>query len=183
MPDWELIPVPIPEPLWNLSAAQLLGSSSKLWRGIRAEVLAAASNTCQTCGRPVRDGKGLVCDEVWDYQEAGQLNVARLVAMRALCPLCDRSRHPGMAGLISSRIPPYMQLMRVNHWGHAQAEAAVARAWADWQRRSQLVWVLDVVPELLGRWPVLRPLVGQVGEPGDGTRRVALRRAGMPRRS
>ncbi len=59
-----LEPELIPEPLWNVSAASLLGRKSKAWRDIRSAALAAADDTCSACGEVAPGGKYMVCDVV-----------------------------------------------------------------------------------------------------------------------
>jgi hypothetical protein len=145
-------------------------------------MLQAANNSCETCGRPVKDGKGMVCDEMWHYTEGRGYGAALLVALRMLCLQCDRARHPGMAGVMNSKFPIYEHMMRVNGWTRRKTETVVEEAWRDFRRRSEMTWAVEVEPGLVRRWPALVVLNGQVGEPGDGTRRVAMARAARPAR-
>jgi hypothetical protein len=64
-----LDPELIPEPLWAISAARLLGRKSKTWRQIRSSALESADDTCSACREVSRGGKGMVCDELWSYDE------------------------------------------------------------------------------------------------------------------
>ncbi len=86
-----LEPELIPEPLWNISAASLLGRKSKAWRDIRSAALAAADDTCSACRKATPGGKYMVCDELWPYDTTD--GVAALTGVRILCPACDHARH------------------------------------------------------------------------------------------
>lgn len=167
-----LEPELIPEPLWRISAARLLGSKSKAWRGIRSAALAAANDTCSACGEAAPGGKHMVCDEVWSYDE--QHAVATLTGMRILCPACDHARHFARAAQLGRAADALSTLARVNGITEQEARAIQKRAHDLWERRSRLAWTVRVSEPLLVQYPVLAVLDGQHGNPGEGRARAGL---------
>lgn len=167
-----LDPELIPEPLWRLSAAGLLGRKSKAWREIRSSALQAAGNACSSCGEMTPGGKFMVCDELWSYDE--QQAVATLIGVRILCPACDHARHFARAAQLGKSAAALDTLARVNEISQEHARALQAKALTLWKRRSALAWTVHVSEPFLATYPALAPLDGQHGTPGDGRAKVAL---------
>lgn len=166
-----LEPELIPEPLWNISAAHLLGRKSKAWRDIRAAALQAADNTCSACGEMTPGGKFMVCDELWSYDE--QQATVMLTGVRILCPACDHARHFARAAQLGQGVQALETLARVNGVSVKRAQEMQAAASAMFTRRSRLTWTVRVDAALLAANPVLAALEGQRGAPGDGRAKVA----------
>lgn len=112
----------------------------------------------------------MVCDEVWSYDEAR--GVATLERFRILCPLCDKARHFGLAGLIGRADVALDQLARANEIDLAAARRLQRDAKRDWIRRSVRAWTIGVDSALLEVWPDLSVLVGERGLPGEGRARL-----------
>lgn len=165
-----LDPELIPEPLWAISAARLLGRKSKSWRQIRSSALESADDTCSACREMIPGGKGMVCDELWSYDE--KQKVATLTGVRILCPGCDHARHFGRAGQLGIGGDALATLARVNGISEEQARALQAEATAVWRRRSALAWTVRVSEPFLAACPALAPLNGQHGAPGQGQAKV-----------
>lgn len=161
----------IPEPLWNISAAAILGRKSAAWRQIRADALSAAGDACSACGEVTRGGRHMVCDELWDYDE--QRGIATLAGVRILCSACDFARHFALAARLGKGPDALATLARVNGISEAEAAALQDQAQAEWERRSRRAWVVRVSGELLRRYPVLGKVDGQGGAPGHGRAKVA----------
>jgi hypothetical protein len=167
-----LEPELIPEPLWNISAASLLGRKSRAWRDIRSAALAAADDTCSACGEVTPGGKYMVCDELWSYDETD--GVATLTSVRILCPACDHARHFARAGQLGQAATALSTLARVNGISESGARALQVKAGEVWQRRSRLAWTVRVSESLLKHHPVLAVLDGRHGVPGEGRTKVTL---------
>jgi hypothetical protein len=165
-----LEPELIPEPLWHISAARLLGRKSKAWRHIRSDALAEAGGACAVCSEAPPDGKYMVCDELWSYEE--QQGVATLAGVRILCPACDHARHFARAGQLGLGGDAVRTLAGVNGINEHGARALQAEAMKVWRRRSRLTWTVCVAPSVLERYPALAALSGQGGIPGQGRGRV-----------
>lgn len=161
----------IPEPLWSISAAALLGRKSAAWRQIRSDALAGAGDACSACGEVAAGGKHMVCDELWDYDE--QHGVAILTGVRILCPACDFARHFARAAQLGKGADAIATLARVNGISTAEARALQDEAVAEWKRRSRRAWTVRVSGELLRRYPALARVDGQGGAPGHGRAKVA----------
>lgn len=159
-----------PEPLWNISAASLLGRKSTAWRQIRSDALADAGDTCSACGEVTAGGKHMVCDELWDYDE--QHGVATLADVRILCPACDFARHFARAAQLGKGADALATLARVNGISKAEACALQDEAVAEWKRRSRRAWTVRVSEGLLRRYPRLGKVDGQRGAPGHGRAKV-----------
>ncbi len=161
----------IPEPLWSISAAAVLGRKSAAWRQIRSDALAACGESCGACGEVTPGGKYMVCDELWDYDE--EHGCATLAGVRILCPACDFARHFARAGQLGKGADALATLARVNGISTAQARALQDEALAQWRRRSQRAWTVRVGQEFLRRYPVLAAVDGQRGAPGHGRAKAA----------
>ena len=177
-----LKPELIPEPLWGISAATLLGRSSAAWRGIRADALSVAKETCSACEATIPGGKYMVCDELWSYDEDS--GVATLAGVRILCKPCDGARHFERARQLGRAEEALATLMRVNGISRSEARELQNAAGRDYHRRSLRIWVVQVDEGLQSRYPGLSGLVGKRGVPGEGQarmlqrdRRESLRRA------
>jgi hypothetical protein len=161
----------IPEPLWNISAAALLGRKSAAWRQIRSDALADAGDACSACGEVTVGGRRMVCDELWAYDE--QHGVATLAGVRILCPACDSARHFARAAQLGKGAEALAALARVNGISTAEARVLQDEARAEWEQRSRCAWTVRVSAGLLRRYPALAKVDGQGGTPGHGRGRVA----------
>ena len=83
----KLIPQLVPEPLPRFSANRLLRPSR--WAAIRSDALAPAGNRCSVCLR--EQDKGLICHEVWLYDD--EAGLATLLQLAILCPACNFVHH------------------------------------------------------------------------------------------
>lgn len=151
----QLLPALVPRPLWGLSASRLLPRRS--WEAIRKDVLAEASHRCWACG--VAREKGLVCHEVWAYDDLG--HVATLIALRITCRDCDLVHHIGRAGVVGFGDEALRRMIEVNGITRAEAVDIKDRAMRVWTRRSLNRWEVRVSRDLLRRWPALERLDGQ----------------------
>lgn len=109
------------------------------WRALSREVYRHANYKCEICGcqgpaHPVEN------HEVWRYENG----VQTLVRLIALCPACHLCKHPGFAEIKGRLEDVYEQLMRVNRWTRHQAHRHLEDAFAEWERRSQRTWKLDL---------------------------------------
>jgi hypothetical protein len=167
-----LAPELIPEPLWGISAAKLLGRKSKAWRDIRSDALRAAQGACASCGTAPPGGRYMVCDEIWSYDE--DRRIAELTSVRMLCPACDHARHFARAGQLGLGAEALQTLARVNNISELDARTRQEHALSAWQRRSRLAWDVTVRQPLLDQYPVLAILAGQHGSPGEGRSKVTV---------
>lgn len=128
----------VPGTTWEVNLRSLL--TTKAWDAIRKGVYRAANYRCEVCG-----GKGpkhpVECHEKWHYDDAKW--VQTLVGLEALCPMCHKARHIGLAIHLGLGPAVIAHLQRVNGIGVAEAKAMVREAFAVWAKRSEHVWTVD----------------------------------------
>lgn len=111
------------------------------WDRLRRPVYQRAGSRCEICG-----GRGpkhpVECHEVWLYDDAA--GIQRLVDLIALCPSCHGVKHLGRSHVKARGDDATEQLMRVNGWTAARAEAYVDLVLDIWKLRSLVPWRLDL---------------------------------------
>ena len=111
------------------------------WDRLRRPVYHRAGSRCEICG-----GRGqkhpVECHEVWLYDDAA--GIQRLVDLIALCPSCHGVKHLGRSHVKGGGDEAIEQLMRVNGWTGARAEAYVDLVLDIWKLRSLVPWRLDL---------------------------------------
>lgn len=99
-----------------------------------------AGRRCIVC-----DGKGpkwpVEADEAWDLDD--RTGTQTLKGVIALCPDCHLVRHWGQATISDRAEVALSQMMRVNRWSRAQAEAAGRDGMDLWRTRSRRHWTID----------------------------------------
>lgn len=163
-----LSPSLVPEPLWGLSAYNLLRRS--VWKRIRTEVLAEAQSRCAVCGD--QHETRMVCHEVWEYNDQG--HVATLTRFSIACPDCDAAQHLGRTGQRGYTKQALEHMSRINGTTLREAAEMAREVSGVWRRRSLDSWTTRVAPSLRHRWPELEVLDGLTGTPGTGRSRVPL---------
>lgn len=152
-----LRPKLIPSPLWGVSAYRLLGRN-KHWKLIRADVLEAAGDKCEICGRekrPVRQVY-LICHELWDYND--KKRTATLIGFEIHCSLCDLVTHMGRARSVGKGEAALKQMCKVNGISRDAALELYNKAINVWEKRRARKWKVRVSLALLKRYPALAVL-------------------------
>lgn len=115
--------------------------SQKQWNIIKNKVSLLANNVCEICG-----GKGhkwpVECHEVWHYDD--KLLIQKLEKMIALCPQCHEVKHFGLAAIRGRADKAKDHLRKINSWDLETAESYINNAFVIWERRSKLLWTLDI---------------------------------------
>lgn len=163
-----LIPQLVPEPLWGLTAHQLLTSTA--WRRIRSDALEHARSCCSVC--QTEHEKGLICHELWEYDDD---SVATLVGFAMICRDCNLVHHLGRAGMIGLGREAIARLAAINGTDADETRAIVDWVSAEWRRRSTHSWRVAVAVELVARYPDLAALEGLFSQPGQGRHRIVGR--------
>ncbi len=162
-----LAPRLVPRPLWGRSAARLLDEDR--WRAVRAVVVDEHDGACAVCGH--RQRRWMVCDEDWRYALLGRGTTderghARLVALRLLCPRCDRVVHLGHTESRHGSRGADEALAhgaRVNGIGVADMRLLAEAAFEAWARLSAVrTWTVDVDADLEARVGDLAIVAGRV---------------------
>ncbi|WP_159079281.1 hypothetical protein [Plantactinospora sp. BC1] len=133
----------VPRPLWGKTLAKTLPRSK--WRALRAWALGRAHNACEVCGfRPV-DGKGLICHEVWEYDDDQMIQT--LAGLEIHCTECDHVTHFGRTTTLGQPelvAAARVRLGRVNGWPPEQVRAYELAAREQWRARSAREWIQDL---------------------------------------
>jgi hypothetical protein len=97
---------------------------------------------CEICA-----GRGhrwpVECHEVWLYND--KTYTQTLVRLIALCPMCHKVKHIGLASVNGEFEEVRAHLMKVNQWPQqSTADAYIARAFEIFEERSRHEWMLDI---------------------------------------
>ena len=114
--------------------------------------MVASGGACVVCG--AKRDKGMIADEVWDYRDG----VAKLIAIRIVCPDCSAATHIGSTAGRGYGDVARDHMARVNGTSPREADRVVAAAMREWRALSRGTWTVAVAPELLDRYPELAVL-------------------------
>ena len=160
----------VPVPLWKRSVCQVLGTKRKAWRSIRQQVIDAVAGTCDYCTKQYDNGKGMICHEVWEYDD--QNHTAILSDFALACRDCNFVLHPGAAlevgfrqqatgkGSIAQRGNQAVEhLSSVNSISAKEANEILGRALIAHRERSRHNnWQVVIAGHMIEKYPALSGL-------------------------
>ena len=120
------------------------------WEMISKACCEKAGNKCEICGGVSR-GKGLDCHETWEFYGKTQ----KLMGLIALCSNCHMVKHFGLSEVRGLGAKAFKHLMKINEIGAEQAERHVFDCAYEWEKRSAIVWDLDL-SWLLEKYPMVK---------------------------
>jgi hypothetical protein len=132
----------VPRPLWGKTLAKTLPRPK--WQAVRAWALRRAGNACEVCGFSPGDGRGLICHEVWAYDDVRMIQSLTGVEMH--CADCDRVTHFGRTSTLGQPelvAAALARLGRINGWSPEQVRAYRLEAREQWRTRSTHEWTQD----------------------------------------
>jgi hypothetical protein len=132
----------VPQPLWGKSLKKTLPRAK--WDALRTWALKRAGYACEICSARPPDGKGLICHEVWEYDDIH--NVQSLAQVEVHCQDCDRVTHFGRTTKLGQPALVAAALARLgefNGWSRDQVRAYTHEAREQWQARSVRQWIQD----------------------------------------
>ncbi len=119
--------------------------SKEQWDIIRKKSYELANHKCEICGDTGKNQgykHNVECHEIWEYNELTRTQ--KLTDLIALCPICHKCKHPGLAQ-INGELPIVInQLMKINNLTENQAKMFIASAFVTWSERSSYQWTLDI---------------------------------------
>src|SRR5665213_3542260 len=128
----------IPRTSWYNNLRSMF--SKEDWDILRKDCYKKAGYVCEICG-----GRGdkwpVECHEIWDFSEWG---VQKLVRLIALCPLCHKCQHPGLAQINGEFEDCVKHYMAVNKVSEKEARKDFNEAFKVWQERNETDWELDI---------------------------------------
>lgn len=138
-PDARLAIELVPKTSWYSNVRSHVSETE--WDRLRKPVYNRAGSRCEICG-----GRGpahpVECHEIWQYDD--EVSVQRLIGLIALCPACHSVKHLGRSHVKGRGDEAIDQLMKVNRWSAAQADAYIELVLDVWKLRSRVPWQLDL---------------------------------------
>ncbi len=131
-----LVPEMLPVTTWEQNVRHLMGTER--WDRIRKHAYKAAGFRCEICAARGR----LEAHELWRLENETQ--VQKLERILALCPLCHKAHHLGIARRLGMYGEVREHLKRVNGWSERELEAAIADTYETWQQRCDWPWQVDL---------------------------------------
>jgi hypothetical protein len=130
----------VPSSCWFSNVRSNVPSS--VWEVLKKQTAKLTRYRCEICA-----GRGrrwpVECHEVWLYDD--KTHTQTLVRLIALCPMCHKVKHIGLASVNGEFDEVRAHLMKVNQWPQqATADAYIARAFHIFEERSQHEWALDI---------------------------------------
>ncbi|WP_285730397.1 DUF5710 domain-containing protein [Nocardiopsis sp. ATB16-24] len=118
--------------------------SQQDWERLRRMVVNRAGQVCEICGASAdrEAGRWLEVHERWVFDEHTRTQILRRLI--CVCTLCHTVTHFGLAQVRGLASEAMAHLVAVTGASHAQAQQHVDEAFALWERRSRVVWELDL---------------------------------------
>ena len=131
-----LLPEMLPVTTWEQNVRGLYGL--ELWDRMRKHAYQAAGFRCEICAAQGR----LEAHEAWEL--SNETAVQRLTGLQALCPLCHKAKHLGIARRLGMLAQVKQQLLRVNGWTASRLEFEIREAYEVWEQRCEWPWTVDL---------------------------------------
>jgi hypothetical protein len=131
----------VPKTSWYSNMRSAMPQSA--WDKLRKSIYDQYDQRCGVCGAEGR----LECHETWEYDD--KKHVQTLRGFIALCTLCHRVKHIGLAGIhaLEGKLD-YEQViahfMRVNECNRKAFEQHKKKAFQQWRLRSQYPWQVNL---------------------------------------
>lgn len=133
----------VPKTTWYTNVRSHVTPSQ--WDVIRRKSYALANHRCEICGDTGKNQgtwHHVECHEIWGFNH--ETKVQKLIGFMALCPLCHKTKHAGLAQLKGDGELVIKQLMKVNKITRQEASEYIETAFELWEERSQHEWELDI---------------------------------------
>ena len=127
----------IPYTCWFKNVRSSTHSSD--WDRLRNHVYSRVNYTCECCH--IKTHK-IEAHERWHYDD--DTKTQKLVRLVALCPMCHRTTHIGMAGKIGKGSEALEHLKKVRNFTHEEALEHKKEAFRVWRERNGITWKLDL---------------------------------------
>lgn len=131
-----LLPEMLPINTWEQNVRGLMGT--EVWDRMRKHAYQAAGFRCEICG----DRGRLEAHENWRL--INETCTQKLTRLLALCPVCHKAHHLGIARRLGMLPAVKAQLMRVNGWDARRLEYEIQEAYEVWEQRCDMPWTVDL---------------------------------------
>lgn len=115
------------------------------WDKIRKKCYAEADNKCEICseqGTSQGFRHRVECHEIWNYDD--QTKKQLLEGFIALCPLCHKTKHIGLAFIQNQGERVLNHMMKVNNSSHTETERYINESFVTFDSRSSYNWDVDI---------------------------------------
>ena len=130
----------VPSSCWFSNVRSAVPES--VWDKLKKTAYKLAHYRCEVCSGRGRQWP-VEAHEVWHYDD--KLHLQKLVRLIALCPMCHKVKHIGLAEVNGWLEESIQHLMKVNHWpDKVTATSYVKESFRIWQERSKFDWTLDI---------------------------------------
>jgi hypothetical protein len=136
VPGAVLIPDMLPVTTAEQNIRHLLGPEA--WNRIRKHAYQAAGYRCEICGEK---GKLEAHEQFILHNET---TVQELAKIMALCPLCHKVHHLGIARRLGMLNDVKAHMLEVNGWSNRQLDQAIQESYEIWAQRCDWPWVVDL---------------------------------------
>ena len=131
----------IPKTTWYLNLRSMF--TKERWDKLRKGCYKNADYVCEICG-----GSGLdqgfnwpvECHEVWEFEG----KIQKLERLIALCPMCHKCQHLGLAQIQGHFDEARNHYIKVNELTANDADKDIKDAFDVWNERSKIDWKLDI---------------------------------------
>lgn len=132
----KLLPEMLPVTTWEQNVRHLYGGD--VWDRLRKHAYRSSGFRCEICGAAGR----LEAHEKWEL--VNETSVQKLVGIQALCPLCHKAHHLGIARRLGMLQDVRQHLQYVNGWTLQELEEGVRDAFEVWEQRCEWPWQVDL---------------------------------------
>jgi 5-methylcytosine-specific restriction endonuclease McrA len=115
------------------------------WDKVRKKCYFIANYTCEICSdKGINQGFGhpVECHEIWQYDDENGKQI--LIRLIALCPLCHKVKHAGLAQTNGEEELVINHLMKVNDTGRTKAKNYLKKCFEQWEERNKINWETDI---------------------------------------
>lgn len=111
------------------------------WKHIKPLTTKNAGHRCEIC-LGVGPQWPVECHEVWKYDDKTLRQT--LTGFIALCPMCHRVKHYGLAQIQGHAEEAIAHMMEVNDWTRDRVNLHINERKSEWKERSKYEWTLDI---------------------------------------
>ncbi|MES9905544.1 MAG: HNH endonuclease [Sedimenticola sp.] len=129
----------VPRTAWHSNLRNILDKS--VWDTLKREAYKKAGYKCSICGGTGQRNP-VEAHEKWSYDDMNK--VQKLIDIVALCPLCHKVKHIGLAIKKGDGGDAIKHYCRINNISIYQALNDIENEFSIYQRRSEFEWEFDL---------------------------------------
>jgi hypothetical protein len=133
----------VPSNTWYTNVRSLV--NKKDWDFLRKTTYSIAKYRCEICGaKGMQQGVNhpVEAHEIWQYDD--EAHIQKLIGIQALCPMCHKCKHIGLASVKGYLDECVEHICNVNNWDEATADQYIEESMIIWQLRGKKNWRVDI---------------------------------------